>query len=314
MNTIIEKINFYNRDPVISPWFREQLVNCVDQGNFIEDPRDLHKPIVEQLVQYKRDHHDIPTVMVGMSGGIDSALTAALFADAGYAVNGVIMPIHQKEQETQRGLEACEALGIRPLKVDLTLAYDKMIAEVAFTDPEAHADTLSAAKRRGNLRARLRMITLYHQASLHKGIVAGTDNFSELAAGFWTLHGDVGDVSPIQSLLKSWEVPVLADYMRVPQSIIQAVPTDGLGISHSDEDQFGFSYLEFDLVLLGLLDHGTRGLKPQSDQDQQIVNSVAERIRSTTHKRNNPVNLDHPVYPGRFFSLDQLDTQLRRKT
>jgi hypothetical protein len=113
-------------------------------------------------------------------------------------------------------------------------------------------DTKAIRVRKGNIRARLRMITLYNLAQLHGGFVASTDNLSELGAGFWTLHGDVGDYSPIQSLLKSWEVPYLAQLNGVPESTVRAKPTDGLGIDSGDEAQLGASYLEWDLMTYAL--------------------------------------------------------------
>ena len=171
-------------------------------------------------------------------------------------------------------------------------------------------DTKEQLMRKGNIRARLRMMTLYNWASKLGGCVASTDNFSELAAGFWTLHGDVGDVAPIQSLSKSWEVPALAEQMDVPASIISATPTDGLGVDAGDEAQFGFSYLQFDLVLFGLLSELETELRP-SDDDLAIVDNVKTRIMSTGYKRVNPVNLNHPVRGNELYSaLQNLDDKL----
>ena len=143
-----------------------------------------------------------------MSGGIDSALTASLFKEAGWNVTGLTLPIHQNPEETQRGIDACEALGITHKQVDLSDAYDNLISHLHEMPHPNGGDTKAEKVRRGNIRARLRMITLYNEAAKQQGIVGSTDNFSELSAGFWTLHGDVGDVAPIQSLSKSWEVPM----------------------------------------------------------------------------------------------------------
>ena len=154
------------------------------------------------------------------------------------------------------------------------------------------------------------MLTLYNLANKLNGIVGSTDNFSELSAGFWTLHGDVGDVAPIQSLSKSWEVPALADAMGVPTSIISATPTDGLGVDAGDEAQFGFSYLQFDLVLFGLLSELETEIRPSAD-DLKIVDNVKTRIMSTGYKRVNPVNLNHPVRGNELYSaLQNLDDKL----
>jgi nicotinamide-nucleotide amidase len=243
-----------------------------------------------------------------MSGGLDSALTASLYKSAGYHVIGVTLPIHQTPDETDRGIEAIKALGLDHKHIDLTQAYDNLVGfyqtdAADFTDNDRY--TLI---RKGNIRARLRMITLYNLASKHKGFVASTDNFSELAAGFWTLHGDVGDVAPIQSLTKSWEVPAMAELQGVPKSTINAVPTDGLGIANGDEDQFGFSYLEFDIALFVLIKN--LSLEGADENDIKIIDNVKQRVRNTAFKRANPYNLPHPMFSVRFAELENLDTML----
>ena len=162
------------------------------------------------------------------------------------------------------------------------------------------------------------MITLYNLAHKVAGCVGSTDNFSELAAGFWTLHGDVGDIAPIQSLNKSWEVPMLAKMLDVPQATVDAVPTDGLGISNSDADQLGMSYLEFDIALFELLslprlDKNTIELYINSITDLKVnkkLTLVANRVASTTFKRFNPYNLNHPIFNDRFNLLETLDRSL----
>ena len=147
-------------------------------------------------------------------------------------------------------------------------------------------------------------------AASKKGLVASTDNFSELAAGFWTLHGDVGDIAPIQSLTKSWEVPALAEKLGVPQSVIEAVPTDGLGVANGDEDQFGFSYLEFDIALFSLFESKYIKQQLEDDNDVRIISEVESRIGSTVYKRFNPLNLQHPHFADRYDQLLKLDNHL----
>jgi NAD+ synthetase len=188
--------------------------------------------------------------------------------------------------------------------IDLTPAFDQLVEfykniDVDFNKELVDNNMKDQNIRKGNIRARLRMITLYNLASKLGGCVASTDNFSELAAGFWTLHGDVGDVSPIQALTKSWEVPAL-----------EAKPTDGLGIANGDEDQFGFSYLEFDLALFKIM-RGGIDLDSLTERDREIVEAVISRVRSTTYKRSNPFNLDHPMDSSRYEDLDKLDIYIR---
>ena len=317
-NVILE----YNRKPELSPAFDKLLDGYIKDGKYmsIEKLQVLRNDIIHQLVSYANTYK-ISNVCVGISGGIDSALTASLFRDAGYHVIGVTMPINQIEEETDRGIETCQALGIDHRHIDLTEAYEQVIKQEFKLDAGLINKSVDSRIRKGNIRARLRMITLYNLAGASQGFVASTDNFSELAAGFWTLHGDVGDVSPIQSLSKSWEVPALAEMQGVPDSVVFAVPTDGLGVSSSDEDQFGFSYLEFDLALFKILENvdGVEFENVVSDivgfkdaKDKLIVDRVIDRIKGTTYKRFNPYNLKHTFEKDRYDLLDKLDNQLRR--
>lgn len=320
--TIKNEILTYSRQANISPlspWFDTNLDELIDQGIYSGE-LDLVRTGNDLVLGLKKysDTHKIDTVVLGMSGGVDSALTAALFKTAGWRVIGVTMPIHQKPEETQRGIEACEALGIEHQHVDLTQAYEELLGSVRAYDK--NIDDADHALRRGNLRVRLRMLTVYNIASSVRGLVGSTDNFSELAAGFWTLHGDVGDLAPIQSLSKSWEVPKLAELYGVPASTVFATPTDGLGFSESDESQFGFSYLEFDIVLLkvsrlvawrpGITYDEILDLlfaETDSEIDRARVVKILTRIKNSAFKRKNPYNLPHPSQGSRYPGLSRLD-------
>ena len=307
--------------PPLNSWFDQALDKLIYKNIYVEE--DTLKVFRERLVKGLQDYREkykIENVALGMSGGVDSALTAALFKQAGWNVLGVTMPIHQNPEETARGIEAVKALGIEHKHLDLTEDFDRLYNSFLAKDPSLNQSPL----RSGNLRVRLRMMTIYNEASRIGGLVGSTDNFSELAAGFWTLHGDVGDVAPIQSLNKSWEVPKLAEMCGVPDSTVFARPTDGLGISNGDEDQFGFSYLEFDIVLLSLVSAVTRHNFQEMSQlfstleidtsDQETVDRVTKilnRIKSSTFKRANPYNLAHPIDTGRYQGLANLDKALR---
>ena len=298
----------------ISEWYINKLAYLIDRG--IYPKRATLGNIVEKIVAGLKDYriqHGIENIVVGQSGGVDSALTAALFKQAGWITHGVTMPIHQKDEETNRGIENIDALRLERHHFDLTEQFDSMQDFLG-----EFGNTYKGQQRQGNIRARLRMITLYNLAHKLNGCVASTDNFSELAAGFWTLHGDVGDVAPIQSLSKSWEVPALADMLGVPENTITALPTDGLGISNSDADQLGMNYLEFDILLFELLslpEMYEDDLRKyiNSIEDEEIRDKawlVANRVKGTAYKRANPFNLVHPVFSDRFAILDKLDRSL----
>ncbi len=103
----------------------------------------------------------------------------------------------------------------------------------------------------GNLKARLRMMFLYDRARYHGGCVLSTDNLSELQMGFWTLHGDVGDIAPIQYLNKGFEIPYIARHIGIPNDIIDQAPSDDLGVTeeNTDEAQLGANYKFVDTVM-----------------------------------------------------------------
>ena len=325
-----------NNIGALSPWFDAELdrqmayplpmTGHTPHFPSEEELTELSEDLVRRLVAY-REEAGVSTVVLGMSGGVDSALTAALFKAAGWEVIGVTMPIHQVQAETDRGVEACQALGIQHKHIDLSALYDATLLAEAALDADLSYDFPDAPAtvkiRRGNVRARLRMITLYNLASLNSGLVASTDNFSELGAGFWTLHGDVGDLSPIQSLLKSWEVPYLAKIMGVPESTWRATPTDGLGISNGDEAQLGGSYLEWDLMVNAIVDNlhnpslRRRDLNAEhvraelglDERANQVFDAVIKRMGGTWFKRMNPVNLQNKFH-DRYSALSDIDNTL----
>lgn len=314
----ILKVNARGGDPIELDDVHNDLLDKLILNKVYDDNvQTLRDQLCDKLKTYRIDWNR-QTAIIGMSGGLDSALTASLFRDAGYTVFGVTLPIEQHQDETMRGVEACEHLGINHLQVDLTKEFKIMCNTLSHLDANLPAFERDKAKetlvRRGNIKTRLRMITLYNLASLHKGLVASTDNFSELAAGFWTLHGDVGDVAPIQSLTKSWEVPAMAEYQSVPESAILAKPTDGLGIADGDESQIGCSYLEFDIALLSnLCDFDIKNDYSNSKRAKEVFNIVDSRVGSTFYKRNNPSNLNHPTQPNRYDLLGKLDNKLLRR-
>ncbi|NNF18290.1 MAG: NAD(+) synthase [Flavobacteriaceae bacterium] len=189
--------------------------------------------------------------VIGVSGGIDSAVTSTLCAHTGLDLLCVEMPIHQGENQVTRADDHINWLqknfpNVRRLKVELTPVFDKLID--ALPDVEDEEERFMSL---ANTRARLRMTTLYYFAALEKYLVAGTGNkVEDFGIGFFTKYGDGGvDLSPIVDLLKT-EVYALGEELGIIESIMIAAPTDGLwGDDRTDEDQIGASYPELEWAM-----------------------------------------------------------------
>ena len=200
----------------------------------------IENKIVSWISKYLKNNN-LKSLVVGVSGGVDSAVTSTLCAMTGYDTKLLIMPIYQNKDETKRGLNHCNFLKKRYKNVDiiisdLTEVYEGIIKKVPF---EYHSD-LSLA----NTRARLRMSTLYMVSGGINGLVVGTGNkVEDFGVGFFTKYGDGGvDISPIADLMKS-EVYEIAKKLNINKEIIEAPPTDGLWEDgRTDEDQLGVSY------------------------------------------------------------------------
>ena len=189
--------------------------------------------------------------VVGVSGGIDSALTSTLCAKTGLEVLCLEMPIHQASSQVSRAANHIEWLmknfkNVQKTHVNLTPVFDSLVnAFPKVADEEARFMSLA------NTRARLRMTSLYYFAALKKYLVAGTGNkVEDFGVGFYTKYGDGGvDISPIADLLKT-EVYACAAFLGINQAILEAAPTDGLwGDNRTDEDQIGATYPELEWAM-----------------------------------------------------------------
>jgi NAD+ synthase len=210
--------------------------------------------VVDYIVKWLKEYATkakMEGFVIGVSGGIDSAVTSTLCAKTGLRTLCVEMPIHQAQSQVSRAQEHIKQLkeqfaNVTDVRVDLTPVFESFKTQAPFNNDDTFLD-LSLA----NTRARLRMTTLYYFAGLHKYLVAGTGNkVEDFGVGFYTKYGDGGvDLSPIADLMKS-EVYKIADVLNVPVSIKKAAPTDGLfGDSRTDEDQIGASYDELEWAM-----------------------------------------------------------------
>jgi NAD+ synthase len=228
-------------------------------------------------------------IVVGLSGGIDSAVVLGLAVRAVPGrVAAVLLPCHSDPQDEADGRLAAEAFGVEPIRVDLGSTFDTLLGalDTAVADlppdqapapPAPEADP-RATLPLANLKPRLRMASLYFVANSLNYLVAGTGNRSELSIGYFTKYGDGGvDMLPIGRLLKR-EVRALAADLSVPQPIIDKAPSAGLWLGQTDEAEMGFTYAELEAYLT----RGADAVRP----------AIAERIerlaRISDHKRATP--------------------------
>jgi NAD+ synthase len=244
---------------------------------------NLH--IVNWLKTYA-ENAKVKGFVVGISGGVDSAVTSTLCAQTGLPTLCLEMPIHQAPSHVSRGRELIELLksrfkNVSSIEADLTPVFETFKNQVPNSEDE-YKTHLSLA----NTRARLRMTTLYYFAGIHGYLVAGTGNrVEDFGVGFYTKYGDGGvDLSPIADLMKS-EVYALADFLKIPRAILLALPTDGLfGDERTDEDQLGASYDELEWAMI----EDEKGKNPEDfTEREKIVFQIYKRLNTVNqHKMN----------------------------
>ncbi|BDG60813.1 NAD(+) synthase [Caldinitratiruptor microaerophilus] len=218
-------------------------------------------------------------LVVGLSGGVDSATVAALAVRAvgRERVLGLVMPCHSDPADARFARLAAEPLGIEVLTVDLSHAYDALVAVMSPEGEGTEVRRLALA----NLKPRLRMAALYFHAALRRYLVAGTGNRDELYVGYFTKYGDGGvDLLPIGSLVKG-QVRELARHLGVPPEIVDRTPTAGLWPGQTDEGQMGIRYADLDRYLL------------TGEGSPELKERVEAMHRESEHKRQLP-----PVGPA----------------
>jgi NAD+ synthase len=247
--------------------------------------------VVSHIVNWLKDYATNANVngfVVGVSGGIDSAVTSTLCAKTGLNVLCVEMPIHQAKNHVTRAQEHIAQLknrfiNVSALNVNLTPVFEEFKTEVSLDGKEARVDMALA-----NTRARLRMTTLYYHAGLLGLLVAGTGNkVEDFGVGFFTKYGDGSvDLSPIADLLKS-EVYQLGEYLQVPDTIMVAAPSDGLfGDARSDEDQIGANYDELEWAMQ--MDSQGKTIKEFKGRQKKVF-KIFKRYNSTNKHKMIPI-------------------------
>ncbi|NER12492.1 NAD(+) synthase [Leptobacterium flavescens] len=239
--------------------------------------------IVEWLKNYAANAR-VKGFVIGVSGGIDSAVTSTLCARTGLPTLCLEMPIHQAESQVTRAVHHINWLkenyrNVSGQNVNLTPVFDSMVN--SFPAVEKEEDRFMAL---ANTRARLRMTTLYYFAALNGYLVAGTGNkVEDFGVGFYTKYGDGGvDLSPIADLLKS-EVYAIAKEMGVIESIRTAPPTDGLwGDDRTDEDQIGATYPELEWAMK-MVEKGKK-IEDFSGREKEVLSIYLKFNTANQHK------------------------------
>ena len=239
--------------------------------------KEIIKHIKKWIVKY---HNESSTngFVIGISGGIDSALTSTLIAETGIPLLCIEMPINQNNNHVERGKNHISWLkanykNINSLECDLTEIFEKFKS----LKTEKSKNKLLAL---ANTRSRIRMTTLYYFAQLNNALVAGTGNkVEDFGIGFYTKYGDGGvDLSPIADLMKS-EVFELAKSLNINKEILDAPPTDGLWDNDkTDEDQIGATYNELEWAMTN------KNNKNLSKREKEVIKIYNQFHQSNKHK------------------------------
>ena len=212
-------------------------------------------------------------VVIGMSGGIDSAVLAVLCQRAfPESTLGVMMPCCSNPDDKAHALAVAEKFAIPMVEVALDSTYEAFMRELPEFKDNPELEHLAQA----NLKPRLRMVALYYIANQRRYMVAGSGNRSEIAIGYFTKHGDGGvDIMPLGNLVKS-QVRELARHLGVPEAIIDKPPSAGLWAGQTDEAEMGVSYQELDgYVLTG-------------EASEAVRQKIEKMMAGSAHKRSLP--------------------------
>lgn len=226
-------------------------------------------------------------VIVGMSGGVDSSLTAALCAKAlgGERVLGISLPEKESDpRDVKYARKVAKLFGMKHIVIDVMPAIQAILQSI----PQYSREKISS----GNVKARVRMVILYYYANKMKRLVIGTSNKSEFLTGYFTKYGDAAvDVIPLANLYKT-QVKQLAVHIGIPREIIMRPPTAGLWPGQLDEAELGVKYDTLDLILYGLEHKITpTRIAKELNVSTSLVLKIIKRCERTEHKRRGPLTL-----------------------
>ena len=212
-------------------------------------------------------------VLMGMSGGLDSSVVAVLCHRAfPQSMLGVLMPCYSSQEDMEHAQAVATEFSIPTKTVVLDSIFDTLLKALPGNKVAPNVSRLAEA----NLKARLRMLTLYYFANRLGYMVAGSGNRSELSVGYFTKYGDGGaDILPLGNLVKG-QVKELARFLSIPQQIIDKLPSAGLWEGQTDEGELGLSYEELDRYLV------------TGEASSELKGKIESMIAATKHKRQPP--------------------------
>jgi NAD+ synthase len=245
----------------------------------LEINTELARKVLVLFVQEEIKRTGLHHAVVGVSGGVDSALSCVLAVEALGPQNvlAVRMPYKESSPDSFRhaGL-VIEATGAKTITIDITQMVEPLFDQIPWMD----------ARRKGNIMARERMIVLYDQSAEFEGLVVGTGNKTEILLGYTTLYGDSAcAINPLGDLYKT-QIRQLANAMGVPEAIIAKPPTADLWAGQTDEGELGFTYAEADKLLYLLVDERYSPEEcVQAGFKKALVERVVDTLRRNQFKR-----------------------------
>ena len=244
---------------------------------------DVTRRVLVTFLRHELGRVGFTKAVLNLSGGLDSALSCFLIAEAlgGENVLTLLLPYRTSAQDsTEHALEVVKLTGVHHKIIDITSMVDPYLEQYPDMD----------GVRRGNVMARMRMILLYDHTVLWNGLAIGTSNKTELLLGYGTIFGDMASaINPLGDLYKT-QVRQMARAVGVPEAIVQKAPSADLWVGQTDEGELGFTYAEVDKLLYVLVDERySRDEAVAAGFDGKFVDTVLNRIRSSQFKRMLPI-------------------------
>jgi NAD+ synthase len=254
----------------------------------------MHANIISEWIENQAKEASATSLVVGVSGGVDSALVAALCSRTSLKVIGVVMPCHSSSSSIKRAMDVVQKFGVTFHKVELEKAFDSITSQLPYADDVKFCH--------GALRSCLRAPTLDYIAKLYNGIIVGTGNKDEdEVTRYYQKRGDGAvDISPIAKLHKS-QVYALASELGVPESVLNARPSADLwgGEEHDDEEELGMTYDEIEKGIRTAQaftndenindSHLVLAASSAKGRDRDVLLKLAEMEKRSRHKINIPV-------------------------